>query len=319
MNLHQLTAVCGDEAKAIGLFESLRWPNGPICPHCQNPNIDEPKRIYVLDGVKDKKGRVRLGLKKCGNCRRQFTARVGTIFEDSHIEIGKWLIAIYQMCSSKKGISAAQLQRQLGMNYKSSWFMCHRIRLAMEQEPLASKLGRDGGIVEIDETVVGGKLKNNRHRNKTKLAGKKMTVLTLVDRDGDARTFPVPNAKKVTLQAIARPHIDGIANIITDENLAYSGIGDHFRSHHTVDHSKTFVRSVILHTNFAESYHSLLKRGIVGAFHHVSEHHLPRYLREFEFRWNRRKETDGARFAQAINGSSGKRLMYRAPKRPIPR
>ena len=317
MNLHDLTAVCSDEAKAIDLFESLRWPDGPACPHCGNPKIDDPKRIYVLEGVKDKKGRVRHGLKKCGNCRHQFTARVGTIFEDSHIPIGKWLIAVYQMCSSKKGISASQLQRQLGLSYKSSWFMCHRIRLAMEQEPMASLLGGDGGIVEIDETYVGGKVQNNKHKNKTAAAGKKIAVLTLVDRDGDARTFPVPNTKKVTLQTIARPHIDGSANIVTDENLAYSGIGKHFKSHHSVDHSKTFVRSVILHTNFAESYHSLLKRGIVGAFHHVSEHHLPRYLREFEFRWNRRKATDGERFADAILGSEGKRLRYATPaKKP---
>jgi transposase-like protein len=313
MNFQDILAVANDESKAIELFEKLRWPNGPVCPHCTSSS-DKPVRVYALKGVKDKKGRERFGLWKCGNCRKQFTARVGTIFEDSHVPIGKWLHCIYEMCSAKKGVSAAQLQRKLGVNYRTSWYMCHRVRLAMEQEPLASKLGRDGGIVEIDETFIGGKVGNNLHRNKTKAAGKKVAVLTLVDRDGDARTFPVPNTKKVTLQAIARPNIDGAANIVTDENLAYDGIGDHFKSHHTVDHSKTFVRPVILHTNFAESYHSLLKRGIVGAFHHVSEHHLPRYLREFEFRWNRRKATDGERFAEAIRGAGGKRLLYRTPK-----
>jgi hypothetical protein len=218
--------------------------------------------------------------------RRQFTARVGSIFEDSHTPIGKWLIAIYQICLSKKGISASQLQRQLGLSYRSAWHMCHRVRLAMEQEPLSSMLGAKGGIVEINETFVGDKAQNNKHMNRTKAAGKKVAVLTLVDRDGVARTFPVPNTKKVTLQAIARPHVDGSANIITDENLAYSGIGEHFKSHHAVDHNKTCVPSVIIHTNLAESYHLLLRRGIVGGFHHASEHHLPRYSYEFEFRWN---------------------------------
>ena len=199
MNLFELTKIASDEAKAIELFESLRWPDGPECPHCGNPKIDSPKKIYVLNNVKDKKGRVRYGLKKCGACRKQFTARIGTIFEESHIPIGKWLIAIYLMCSSKKGISAAQLQRELGLSYKSTWYMCHRIRLAMEQKPMSSLLGGGGGIVEIDETFVGGKVKNNKHKNKTAAAGKKVAVLTLIDREGSARTFPVPNTKKVTL------------------------------------------------------------------------------------------------------------------------
>src|SRR5208282_2278732 len=144
-------------------------------------------------------------------------------------------------------------------------------------------------------------------------AGKKIAVMTLIDREGEARTFKVPNVRKSTLQTIAKPIVDKSATIITDSHLGYTGLDKHFREHHAVDHSKEFVRAVILHTNFAESYHSLLKRGLIGTFHHVSERHLPKYLREFEFRWNSRKATDGERTAKAITGAKGKRLMYQDP------
>jgi transposase-like protein len=215
------------------------------------------------------------------------------------------------MCSSKKGISSNQIKRELGVSYQTAWFLTHRIRLAMTIEPLASLLGHDRGVVEIDETFVGGKKANNLHRNKTAAAGKKAIVMTLIDREGEARTVVVHDTKKKTLQAVARPIVDKSATIMTDAHLGYQGLDDYFRAHHTVDHSKEFVRAVILHTNFAESYHSLLKRGLIGAFHHVSEKHLPRYLREFEFRWNSREVTDGERTAVAIKATEGKRLTYR--------
>jgi transposase-like protein len=308
MNLAQLAEIAADEAKAFEMVERIRWPDGPVCPHCGGMD-----RVYVLQGVKDKKGRARHGLKKCGHCRKQFTVRVGSIFEDSPIPLSKWILAIHLMCSSKKGISSNQLKRELGISYQSAWFLTHRIRLAMTVEPLRSMLGTDGGIVEIDETFVGGKVANNLHRNKTAAAGKKIAVMTLIDREGDARTLVVPNLEKETLHTIATTLIDGTANIMTDGNPSYEGLHKHFRSHHVIDHNKTFVRSMILHTNFAESYHSLLKRGIIGAFHHVSEKHLPRYLKEFEFRWNTRKQTDGARTVAAIKSTGGKRLMYRDP------
>src|SRR3982075_1568405 len=157
MNLHELTTISHDETKAMELFEKLRWPNGPVCPHCKATD-----RIYRLHGKT-----ARAGLRKCGHCRKQFTARIGSIFEDSPLPIGKWLITIYQMCSSKKGISAKQLERQLGLNYRTAWFMCHRVREAMKAEPLRSMLGAGGGTVEVDETFVGGKVANNKHRNRT--------------------------------------------------------------------------------------------------------------------------------------------------------
>jgi transposase-like protein len=297
MNLSEIAKLTADEGAAVAFVERLRWPDGhPRCPHC-----DEMERIYDLS-------RTRLGLKKCGHCRKQFTARIGTIFEDSPIPLSKWLLAIHLMCSSKKGISASQIGRELGITYKSAWFLCHRIRLAMTKEPLASKLGGGGGIVEVDETYVGGKPANNKHRGyKTK---PKMAVLTLVERDGEARTFPIPTAKQHVVQPIMRAHIDGEAHIMTDAAGGYPGTDQYFRSHGVVNHKTEYVRGVI-HTNFAESYHSLLKRGIFGTFHHVSAKHFEKYLREFEFRWNTRKATDCSRMIEALMGVSGKRLTYR--------
>ena len=157
------------------------------------------------------------------------------------------------MCSSKKGVSANQLSRELDISYKSAWFMCHRVREAMLQEPLAGMLGTGpDSIVELDETFVGGKKKNNRHANRTAAAGKKTAVMTLIDREGEVKTVVVPNVRKGTLQQIARPIVDQSATIMTDAHLSYEGLSEHFAGHHTVDHRKTFVRGVIMHTNFAE-------------------------------------------------------------------
>lgn len=307
MDFLELSAIAKNEAKAIKMIEGVVWPNGPVCPFC-----DATDRIYVLEGVKDKKGRVRPGLKKCGHCKKQFTVRKGTIFEESLIPMGKWLLAIHMMCSSKKGVSAAQLQRMLKLSYKSAHFMCHRVRLAMAQSPLAEKLGGPGtsGIVEIDETYVGGVRRNNPHKEYK--AKPKPIVMTLVEREGRVRTFPIPNTRMSTMQDPVKANVEGTAHIVTDGHPSYIGLAKHFASHGYVDHGKEYVRG-ILHVNFAESYHSLLKRGIVGTFHHVSEKHLPMYLHEFEFRWNSRKETDETRTEKAIFGAKGKRLTYKTP------
>jgi transposase-like protein len=311
MNLAEIAKVVADEKAATALVERIVWPTGPVCPHCGSV------KFYDLS-------KTRLGLRKCAEkeCRKQFTVRIGTIFEDSHIPLSKWLLAIHLMCSSKKGMSAKQLERELGISYKSAWFLCHRIRLAMAQPPLRGMLG--GGsvnkVVEIDETYIGGKPENNLRKQaiakQARAAGlpnpfPKPIVMTLVERGGYVRSFPVPNATKETLQPIARMNISGTAHIVTDELRAYKGLSRSFRSHGTVTHSKKeFVRGV-LHVNFAESYHSLLKRGIVGTFHHISEKHLERYLREFEFRWNTRTFTDGERTEKAIRETKGKRLTYK--------
>lgn len=302
-NFSDLAPYLGDEDKARELFERIRWPNGPICPHCR-----EGEKVYKLKA--DKKKRIRPGLYKCGACSKQFTATVGTIFEGSRIPLSKWLYAIYLMCTSKKGVSAAQLQRDLGLTYKSSWFMCHRVRMAMSRPPFAKPLGGDGGVVEVDETYIGGKASNNKHRgHKPK---KKAIVLTMVDRAGQARTLPIPNTKSTPLSFLISRNVDPNTHIVTDKFPGYHGIDSIFRSHQSVDHSKEYVRGLV-HTNFAESYHSLLKRGIFGTFHHISDRHLPKYLREFEFRWNTRDISDGERAMLAIQGAQGKRLRYKEP------
>lgn len=290
-----------DELKAGDLIRDLRWPNGVRCAHCDH------ERVYELKAPNPKRRQW-----KCRECRRKFSVTTNSIFEGSHIHLGKWVYAIFLMCSSKKGVSANQLMRELGINYRSAWFLCHRVRYAMLQEPLASMLGKSGAIVELDETFVGGKRSKNRHRRKPgSKAGKKTAVMTLIEREGKAVSVKVPNVRKGTLQSLAKPIVDRSANIVTDAHLSYTGLDQHFHSHHTVDHSETFVRGIIFHTNFAESYHSLLKRGIIGTFHHISDKHLPRYLAEFDWKWNTRKARDGERTLDTIRSAPSKRLTYR--------
>lgn len=299
----------GDPEAARDFLEAVRWPEGPVCPHCGV--IGE---AYKLEPKPESKRPVRPGVYKCATCRKQFTVTVGTIFEGSKVGLHKWLYAIHLMCASKKGMSAHQLHRDLGVQYKTAWFICHRIRKAMEKEPMREKLG---GVVEADETYVGGKLRKGGGGPRPKgplSGGQKMIVYTLVARDGEARSQLVPDGKAETLQGIMRDEVVGTAHIMTDGNHAYWGADAYFRSHESVDHgSGEYVRGIV-HTNFAESFFSLLKRGILGTFHHVSRQHIQRYLEEFDFRWNRRDVTDQERFVDALKMSEGKRLYYRTPK-----
>lgn len=308
-NIRDVSRYLNDEKAAGDLIEKLRWPDGAVtCPLCDGLGKNgKAKRVYECTAPNAERKQW-----KCGACRKKFSVTSRSIFEGSHIRLGHWIYAIFKMCTSKKGVSANQLKRELGIHYRSAWFLCHRVREAMALEPMASMLGASGGIVELDETYVGGKAKNNLHRNKGPKATKKAAVMTLIDREGDVRSVHVPNVKKGTLQAVAKPIVDKSANIVTDAHLSYEGLDQHFHSHHVVDHSKTFVRGVIFHTNFAESYHSLLKRGIIGSFHHVSDKHLHRYLAEFDYRWNSRKVADGDRAIATIKAAAGKRLTYKA-------
>lgn len=298
INLTEIMRRFGNEEAARDVIEKLRWPDGPVCPHCGC------REIYRLtpNGNSDNHGRK--GLLKCKACRKQFTVTVGTIFEDSHIPLHKWLMAIYLICSSKKGMSAFQLHRMLGITYKSAWFMGHRIRFAMTQSPLSEKLSN---IVEADETYIGGKARGKRGRG----AENKTKVFSLIQRDGDTKSFVVNNVKGKTLKKLIKDNVIETAHVMTDEFKAYNGLKKQVAKHSTVEHGrKEYVRGIV-HVNFAESYFSLLKRGILGTFHHVSEEHMPRYLSEFDYRWNRRDKNDGERTIEAILNSKGKRLMYR--------
>lgn len=300
-----LAARFADEDKAREWLEARRWPDGPVCPHCGV--VD---RAYRLQAKAGSTRPVRKGVWKCKDCRKQFTVTIGTVFAETHIPLNKWLYAMHLMCSSKKGISAHQLHRILEVQYKTAWFLCHRIRKAMEKDAPADR-GKLGGVVEADETYVGGK--GTGTQGGPMAGGSKIAVFSLIQRDGEARSQVVGDVKGRTLQDIIRRNVVGEASIMTDQHQSYVGLDRQFASHESVDHSAgEYVRGVV-HVNFSESYFSLLKRGIIGAFHHVSATHMQRYLEEFDFRWTRRKMNDFERLVEAVAGTEGTRLYYKAP------
>jgi len=285
--------------KAREYLEQMRWSNGVVCPHCG------AKEAYKLQAKPESTKPVRNGVYKCKACREQFTVTVGTIFEDSHIPLHKWLLAIQLLCSSKKGMSAHQLHRSLGITYKSAWFMAHRIRYAMTQPPLVDKLQ---GIVEADETYIGGKSHGKRGRG----AENKTPVFALVERNGRVRSFKTDRVTAKNLREKIRENVDKNSTIMTDEFLAYKNLGKEF-IHHTVNHGVGEYVNGDIHTNTAEGFFSILKRGINGVYHHVSPQHLDRYLAEFGFRYDHRKVDDAVRAMVALEQTKGKRLMFREP------
>lgn len=257
------------------------------------------------------KSPVRPGVYKCAQCRQQFTVTVGTIFEDSHIPLSKWFLAIHFMCASKKGMSAHQLHRMLGITYKSAWFMGHRIRYAMTQPPLERLLAANG-VAEADETYIGGKFRgDNWHGPK-----QKTPVVALVERKGEARAMVMERVTQTNIRKFVCKNVDKKARLYTDESNIYQGMASRFADHQTVCHSaEEYVRGPV-HTNTVEGFFSILKRGVHGVYHHVSRKHLPRYLDEFSFRYSNRSALgveDGTRSALAIMGAKGKRLMYKQP------
>ena len=303
MNLNAISSL--DENQARKYLETVRWPNGATCPHC-----GEHENIRKLDGSSH-----RPGLYQCNPCRRQFSVMIGTIFERSHIPLRIWLMAFAIICASKKGVSALQLQRQLGLgSYQTAWHMAHRVRHAMRTEPLLSMLS---GTVEVDETYIGGKPRRGAHGRLRRGRGTRKTpVLALVERSGRVRSHRIESVSGKTLKAAIRDNVDRDAAIMTDEWAAYVGIGGEFKGgHHVVRHTAGEYSRHGVNVNTAESYFALMKRGIMGAFHHVSKQHLDRYCDEFTFRWDRRKWTDGERTADALRMAEGKRLMYRQPIR----
>lgn len=296
-NIMSIASMSEDEAREK--LEKIRWPNGIYCPKCGSV-----KGAWKLKSKSGTKNKIRPGVYKCKDCRKKFTVTVGTVFEDSHIPLNKWLAAVYLMNASKKGISAHQLHRMLDITYKAAWFMAHRIRFAMSEPALSRKLN---GIVEADETYVGGKRRGKRGRG----SENKTPVFALIERGGELRAQKVKNVTGKTLKQVMRENVEKEARIMTDGFLAYKGLDREYASHETVDHGiREYVRGDV-HVNLAENWFSLLKRGVMGTFHHVSEKHLDRYVDEFQFRFNNRKVTDGERAQKALKGIEGKRLMYK--------
>ncbi len=302
-----------DENKAREHLEAIRWPNGPYCPHCGNA---DPDRIAKLAGTSP-----RPGLYLCNECREQFTVTVGSVMERSHIPLHKWVLGFHLMASSKKGVSAHQLFRTLGLgSYRTAWFMAHRIREAMKETAGdTGPLGGEGKTVEADETYYG-QLETPRNpvrrRKPLKQAGgvgEKRIILGLVERKGLVRTFHIDRASAEDVRKIMVANVSRKSVLNTDESRIYSELGKEFTAHKTVIHSeKEYVRGSA-HTNTVENVWSVFKRGMKGIYQHCGEAHLHRYLTEFDFRYNRRSAlgiSDTERAIDAIKGAAGRRLMY---------
>ena len=296
-----------DDEAARKHLEAQRWPDGAYCPHC-----GECEKVTLLGGKSTKPGTY-----ICKACRTKFTVTVGTIFERSHIGLAKWMLAFRLMASAKKGVSALQLSRSLDITYKSAWFMAHRIREAMNMAP-EGPLGGEGSIVEADETYVGGKA-SNMHSSKRPprdvAMDRKHKIVTLVERDGEARSFHVANVTAKTLRGVLVTNVSRKSHLMTDGANVYHGVGAEFASHRWTDHAGgEYVRPGNIHSNSAESFFAILKRGVMGTYHSISEAHMHRYLAEFDFRYSTRTALgvdDTARTNTAIKGSTGKRLTYR--------
>ncbi|MGD0209028.1 MAG: IS1595 family transposase [Verrucomicrobiota bacterium] len=302
LTLDQINTHFASDETAREYIESILWPKGPVCPHCKN---SDQKRLWKIQANPAKK--IRAGLHRCAECNREFTVTVGTIFEDSHIPLRKWLIAWYLVCSSKKGISSLQLQRILGLgSYRTALFMSHRIRHAIQDPAFSDKLT---GTIEADETYVGGKTRGHgRH-----FMGNKVPVFSLVERGGRVRSQVMKHVTGKNLKAVLKANVEPASTIMTDELPAYRRATKDFASHQAVNHSvREYVRG-LAHTQSVDGFFSLLKRGVVGTFHHISEQHLPLYLAEFDHRHNTRFLTDGERTVIGLKKANGKQLTYKQP------
>lgn len=298
-----------DPDKAREHLEKLHWPNGPMCRHCGNA---DSSRITKLAGKS-----TRPGVYKCNECEKPFSVTVGTAMERSKIPLNKWLLAMHLMMASKKGISAHQIHRMLGLTYQSAWFMCHRLREGMRDitHTTTGGLGGTNKVVEIDECYVGGKAKNRAFRE----PAPKKAVLSLVERGGRVTSFHIANVTAKTVRPLVVTNANRASTLMSDESVIYPTIGEEFLDHISVNHSANEYARMggYVHINSAENFYSILKHGLVGVYHHVSEAHLHRYLAEFDFRYSNRCDLgfeDAARTEKALKGLEGKRLMYRQPR-----
>jgi transposase-like protein len=321
INLSTLGRLTEEEARKM--LERIRWPHGPVCPHCGV--IGEAKRMESADETEHQ---LRDGVLNCRACRKPFTVTVGTIFEGSHIPLAKWLLGFYLFASSKKSMSALQLQRQLDLgSYRTAWHMAHRIRHAMQNDPNPGKLS---GIVEADETYVGGKPRRiagrpskgdlgspkRRQTAQLKSLEKRVPVAVLVSRDGQARTRALEKVTSDNIREFIKANVDvSKATLHTDEHHGYMDVGREFAGgHHAVKHADGEYARGSVHSNTAESFNGLFKRSINGAWHHISREHIGRYLDEQCFRWSNRKVNDGERTIAALDRVGGVRLYYRTPE-----
>ena len=301
--------IFNDDDAAREYLESVLWPQGPVCPRCGVMS----DRITKMAGKS-----LRAGVYNCKDCRKPFSVTVGTVMERSHIPLSKWVLATRLMAASKKGMSAHQLHRMLNTSYEAAWFLFHRLREAADDIDETGPLGGENKVVEADETYIGGK-EANKHAWKRKGVGGgpggKMPVVSLVERDGRTKSFHVANVTAANLRPILVKHADRKSHLMTDDSRVYPSIADEFAGHSSVNHSaEEYVRlGGFAHTNTVESHFALLKRGVYGTFHNISEAHLHRYLAEFDFRANTRDMTDGERTAALLAGAKGKRLLYRQP------
>ena len=319
MSVPEIGVTWPDEDTARAIIEKVRWSGGPVCIHCGS--IEGVYKVTSMAGSSTRKG-----LYACRDCRGQFTVTVGMIFEDSHIPLGKWLAAIHLMASSKKGVSAHQLHRMLKLTYKSAWFMAHRIRYAMSQEPMLGLMKLEG-VIEIDETYVGGKLRNphrsgrRRHPapgeklDRGRSTKSKVPVVSLVQRGGSVRSQVMANVTAENIRQVLKDTVDiRAARIMTDGGAANRALKQFGYQHEAVDHSNDeYVRGDV-HTNTVEGYYSILKRGLNGVYHHVGKHHLHSYLSEFDYRFNTRSRlgvNDQQRAKGIVRAAVGKRLTYK--------
>ncbi len=307
--LKNIPIACTNETAAVEFIENQLWGSHPACPRCGSIDVHK-----MTDGNGDRNKRF---LWRCNDCHKQYTVRIGTVFEDSRIPLKIWCHAFWRACSSKKGVSALQISRECNITYKSALFLMHRIRYAMAAPNAGQKLT---GIVEADEAYVGGKPRYTQKRIiggpklKTGRGTKKTPVMGLVERGGNLRMRVLPEVTGKTLRGVLEQNIDLAARVVTDELPVYKGLCKGFAGGHgVVNHTyREYVRGKDT-TNTIESCFALLKRGIYGTFHAVSKKHLHRYVDEFAFRWNTRKVNDGVRIKLAIQKTEGKRLLYRKP------